>query len=125
MRLDEERLIGLLLAGASIRKAADALGVDEKTIRRRLQTPAFSEKLREARGQLLEGAISALAGLTNRAVRELGRLLRSHDARIRLKAASTILLSHAKTAEVVDLKNDITELKRFVEVQYPRRARLS
>jgi hypothetical protein len=108
-------LINALLVTPSIQKAAESLGLNEKTVRRTLDDPDFQRELRKHCRKLVQGTVarlqqhSAMAGLT------LARLLHSESERIKLGAARTILQLAVKGVEVQDLEARIEELERLAQ----------
>lgn len=71
--------LGFLLEGCSILETARRTHVNEKTVRRWLNTPEFSHQLKEGERQLLEGVGRRLLGSAERAVSVLIELLETPD----------------------------------------------
>ena len=108
-----EEAIAALLAQPTIVEAARAVGVWEKTLRRWLQDPAFASSYRAARRQVTENALLALQRAAGEAVATLSRNLQPPTpASVQVRAALGILDQTFKAVELLDLQNDIAELKQ-------------
>lgn len=80
-------LLGALATGATYEEAAQAAGLSERTVRRRMADDDFRARLWEARSIYLNRALGRLAERSVDAVETLAALLRSESEQIRLKAA--------------------------------------
>lgn len=67
----DERLIAALLAQPTHRSAAKAAGVSERTLRRRLEDPAFRARVAEASRRTMIDALAGLSRATSIAVTAL------------------------------------------------------
>jgi transposase-like protein len=87
----DEELIRALAAGATVRRAAERAGVDERTVYRRLADPDFRRAVSEARDRTFDSARGQLAGLADRAIETLERLMESDKPSVALGAAKAVL----------------------------------
>jgi hypothetical protein len=115
-----ELAIASLLDRPTIAEAAEAVGVDESTLRTWLKDPTFRDAYRQARAAILERTVSRLLAATVKAVEALERNLDAARAADQLKAASLILEHARRGVEVLDLVEEVQELKaRVAEVGRP------
>src|SRR5690349_18421062 len=83
--------IEALVRAPRIEAAAAMVGIDESTLRRWLQEPAFKARYREARRAVLEDSIARLEQLTASAVEALARNLTCGVPAVEVEAAKAIL----------------------------------
>ncbi len=85
-------LVAALAGGASVQDAASTARVSEATVYRRLREPEFTQRVDEARAELLGQAMARLSAAATAAVTTLVLLLKA-DAppAVRLGAARAIL----------------------------------
>jgi hypothetical protein len=86
-----EAAVAALLTHPTIREAAAAANIDERTLRNWLKDPDFVAAYSEARRELLEHAIGLLQGSIGAAVAKLKKLMKSGNPAIELKAAMAII----------------------------------
>src|SRR2546430_29833 len=84
-------LILALAGGKTVAEAADATGLSERTIFRRLEDADFRRRVSQARGDMLARAVGRLADVSARAVKTLEALLEAEGEFVRLNAAKAIL----------------------------------
>lgn len=108
----QARAIEALLAEPTIAKAADAVGVHERTLRNWMRQPTFSRCFRDARAELLGAAVGRLHGALSEAVHTLRRLQRCDSDSVALGAARAILDNAIRGAEALDLANRVEALER-------------
>ena len=106
-----EQAILALLAHPTIPEAAKACGVGEVTLWRWLQEPAFRDAYRQARRQVLEGAIGSLQQAATEAATTLRALLTADSESVRLGACRAILEQAMKGADLLDLEARIAALE--------------
>ena len=82
-----EQAIAALLAEPTLAAAAGALGVSDRTLRNWLKRSTFRAAYREARRQVVEGAIARLQQATTDAVACLQRNLTCEHAATEVRAA--------------------------------------
>jgi hypothetical protein len=109
-------IVAALAAGTTNQDAAAAAGVGERTVRRRLEDPAFQRQVLDARSALLEQAIGRMAGATTEAADTLRSLLNAESENVRHAAAKTLLELTAKGLEQLDLAARIVQLERSQKV---------
>jgi transposase len=98
-----DRAVAALLTSASIRQAADRAGVGERTLRRWLREPLFTDRLAVAQREAQDVALGEVRGLAGAAVRALRRALTCEQPAVELRAA----------VEVLELGLRLRELERI------------
>jgi hypothetical protein len=115
----DDVLIMALACGATWEAAAQQAGVSKQTVYRRMKEPAFLQRLREHRGDMLKSSSGALAAAVTEAI---GTLLSLQPATIppavRCTAARAILELSLRMHEAVDLETRIAALEKL-SVQRP------
>jgi hypothetical protein len=111
----DDGLVAALAAGASAAAAAEKAGVSERTVRRRLEDPAFRARVDEARADLVRLAVGRLADVGALAGDTLAELVKAGPPAVRLGAARSILEFMLRGAEVDTLARQVSDLKRQVE----------
>lgn len=104
-------LVASLATGATVQAAAKAAGVGARTVHRRLDDPAFRQRVAHARDELVAQAVGRLSEATSSAVTALLDLLDSEMDFARLGAARAILELAAKYREAADLTERIRALE--------------
>ena len=107
----EEQAILALLTHPTIPEAAAACGVGEATLWRWMQEPEFRDRYRQARRQVLEGAIASLQQAAGEAAATLRALLTAESETVRLGACRAILEQATKGADLLDLEARIAALE--------------
>ncbi len=111
-------LIAALAGGATILDAAEQGGVNERTVRRRLEDADFKRQVNAARAELIAAAVGKLAGASTKAVETLEDLLDEPTApAVRLGSARAILELGAKLREGLELEVRIAELEARLSQQ--------
>jgi hypothetical protein len=106
------RLIELLARGESQANAARQTGLSDRTIRRRLDDPAFRQQVDEFRAQMLESASGRLADLLDQALDTLADLMtHSGPPAVRLQAAKCVFESALKYREAASLEQRLLALE--------------
>lgn len=103
--------LGSLMADGSIRKAAKAANVSERTLYRWLKMPAFAAVYRDLRREATQAAVARLQQASSSAADRLVRLLSSSKPAIALQAARTILEFSIKAVELEDLAARLAALE--------------
>lgn len=109
------KLIALLLAGESHVSAAQQVGINDRTVSRWQNDPAFKAELDRQRRQLAQQALASLQGLADRAVARLGRLIDSQSESVALRACQFVLEQAREHIELHDLAERITDLETMTE----------
>jgi hypothetical protein len=110
----QERAIASLLSTASVRKAAIAAQIPERTLYRWMQEDNFRQVYRDARLSVLDTATMKLREATGAAVDTLRELLSSPQHQVKLGAARTILEMAYKSAELGEIQERLEELETAV-----------
>jgi hypothetical protein len=112
----DEQLLLALAAGASVTAAAGQAGVSERTVRRRLEDPAFKARVGEVRGEMVRAAVGRLATLGTLAADELSRLIRHGDGDgVKLGACRAVLGYMLAGHGNETLARQVEELRRQLE----------
>jgi hypothetical protein len=104
-----------LLSKPTIREAAEAAGVGERTLRGWLRQPKFLRLYRRLRRQAVETALGRLQEMAGDAVKTLKDLLDCDHAPSRVRAADLVLGYSLRGVEVADLAEELEGLRRELE----------
>src|SRR5262249_6596386 len=110
----QEVAVAALLSEPTIKRAAERVGVGEKTLRLWLDDPGFKRSFAEARRQILTVAVARLVDGTSEAVTTLREALTTEKASDRIAAARTLLDQALKATELLDLNNKVAELEQLL-----------
>ena len=115
MAVPDEKLIAALLNHGTIKQAAAAAGVSERTMYDRMNSGEFKELYKAAKADLIRGAVFSLNGKLQEAIDTIAGIMadESTNAAIRLQAAQTILNTAGKFAE--RLQADEKDIERQIE----------
>lgn len=106
------QLLMALACGATIDGAARQAGVSEKTVRRRINDPAFKGELQKLRGEMLQRTVGQLTAASTEAVRTLVLLQQpSNPGTVRLGAARAVLEVGMKIREAADFEVRLAALE--------------
>jgi hypothetical protein len=108
----KEAAISALLSKPTVKAAAAAVPLDEKTLRRWLQEPAFADAYRVARLQVFQAAIGLLQRLAGRAAAALGKNLKAPREQDQIRAAALILQLGRDGIELEDLARRVEALEK-------------
>ncbi len=111
----QRRAVEALVSTGSRREACRAAGIAPRTLYRWLKQSAFCEALGKAQEQALADLRSRLLALAGRAGDVLEASMRADDARLRLRAADTVLSRLLQVYEAVELTQRVEKLERIVE----------
>lgn len=111
---NRQEAVALALAGGqTVRDAAKATDVGERTIHRWLaEDAAFRRRVSELRDAMYSAAVGRLADLTGTAAEVLGELLESQADNVRLAAARTILEQAVRMHDHADLLRRLDALEQ-------------
>ncbi len=115
----DEALAVALAIGNTLRDAAFAIGIGERTAARRWADPEFRRRVSELRGEMVGRALGRMADGMSEAADELRRLLAARSEAVRLGAARSLLELAVKLRESVELEHRLQTL----EAQAPGKAR--
>ena len=111
----DDRLVIELAAGRSIPDAARVVGCSEKTVDRRLASPAFRARVEQARRESFDAAAARLAAVATAAVAALAHLMHSADTdAARVSAARAVLTLALPWRGAVDVEAQLAELREQV-----------
>jgi hypothetical protein len=108
----QQRAVLALRSEASVRKAADASGIKERTIYNWLKTPDFDAAYREARREAVKQGIARLQHGTSAAVGVLFNPMANGTPAVKLGAARTVLEMGIKVLEIEDLAVRLEALEK-------------
>jgi hypothetical protein len=118
----DEALALALASGQTLRDAAAATGIGERTATRRWADTAFRRRVAELRGEMVGQAAGKMAGAMTAAVDTLRQLLDAGTPpAVRLGAARTMLELAVKLRESVELEARIAALEQRRERESKRR----
>jgi hypothetical protein len=100
-----------LAAGQTVRDAARAAGIGERTAGRRLADPAFRRRVCELRAEMVQRALGKMADGMAEAADTLRQLLRAEGESVRLGAARSILELGNKLRESAELEERLAALE--------------
>jgi hypothetical protein len=113
-RKADERLFQEIVAGTSLRRAAELAGVCERTAQRRWADPDFRARVQEEREQVHCEVVGKLTMLMTEALDALKSVLGNDNVRLRLSAARSVLkFGHQfalQTAELGKLEQTLARL---------------
>lgn len=112
----DDRLAMALARGMTQAAAARLVGLNERTVRRKLEGREFKSLVAELRSRMVSEAVGLLAADSAPAVKRLRRLVRSKDESIQLQAIKLVVQALVKLGSFADLNDRMTELEaRLVE----------
>ncbi len=110
----DEALAVALASGATLRDAAAAAGIGERTATRRWADAAFRRRVAALRGELVGGAMGKLSANMGAAADKLRELLSSESDSVQLAAARAILQLGVVLREATEIEERLGELERQV-----------
>jgi transposase-like protein len=115
----DEALALALAAGQTLRDAAQAVGIGERTATRRWADADFRRRVADLRGAMVERAMGRMADAMTEAADTLRQLLHAEAESVRLGAARGILELAIKLREsvenaaaIADIESKLAELER-------------
>lgn len=115
--LADENIVSALLSNGTIKKAAAALGVSDRTIYERMRDSNFLELYKSAKADIVRQAVKTLNENTAAAVRVIADIMNDKEvnAATRLQAANAILNNVGKFADRLNEaeQETINEHNRF------------
>jgi len=112
----DEKLIAELAAGKSIREAAEAAGIAERTAHRRLADAGFKVRIMEARASAVASATAQLLSGMGKASSVLNLLLASSDPNIQHRAAVKLIELSVKLNTITEMERRLEQLERFLSI---------
>jgi hypothetical protein len=107
----DDALALALASGGTLRGAAEAADVAERTAARRWADPVFRRRVSDLRGELVGRALGKLADGMSDAAATLRELLAAESASVRLGAARALLELGVKLRESVELEQRLQALE--------------
>ncbi len=117
MRKGDAVLIARLAAGATVRDAADAAGIAERTAYRRLELVDFRREVSATRRRFLAEVVGKLADAGTEAADTLRDLLSARSENVRHASARSIIELSQRLSESVELEERVAELEARIEAQ--------
>jgi predicted ArsR family transcriptional regulator len=109
-------LLVQLAGGASIKQAAEAVGISERTARRRMKDDVFVARLEELRQRCFERALDRLGQLGTAAVDTLESLLDAAvSPTVRLGAARAVLEYGLRLRDEIELEERLRALEEKMQ----------
>ncbi len=114
---NREKAISALLSSPSIPKAAQKVGVGEKTLFRWLQIESFKKAYLKARREIVNQAIAQIQGGMSEAVKTLKNVMHNKKApaSARVSAAKAMLDMGLKAVEIDELEGRIEVLENTLK----------
>ncbi len=113
--VSNELLLISLACGSTIEAAAAKAGLSKRTVNRRLEDPAFRQKLQEFRANMLERASAMLGAAAMEAVKTLlGLMERSIPHSTRLGAARAVIELGLKLRDLLEVEQRLSALEKAV-----------
>jgi hypothetical protein len=107
----DDALLLALAGGQTVRDAARAAGVGERTAGRRLAEPGFRRRVAELRAEMVQRALGKLTDALTEAADTLRQLLKAQAESVRLGAARSLLELTVKVRESVELEARLQALE--------------
>jgi len=111
----DEALALAVASGQTLRDAAQAAGIGERTASRRWADPAFRRRVSELRDDMVQRSLGRMADGMTEAADVLRQLLAAESESVRLGAARSLLELGVKLRESVELEEEIGELGEIIE----------
>jgi hypothetical protein len=108
----DDALAAELAAGKTVRDAATAAGVAERTAFRRMTDSNFKARVSALRGDMVATAAGRLADGMGEAAGVLRALLADGDVNVRHRAAVKLLELGLKVVEMAELQRRVDDLER-------------
>lgn len=121
----QENAIVALLNEPSVAKAAQASGLNQKTIHRWLDEPVFSRAYRKARRESFAQAVAATQRYAPVAVQTLAKIMADPtlSASARVSAATALLKFSRESIELDDLATRVDDLEKSMKQEAEQKPR--
>ena len=107
-----EELAVKIAGGATVRAAADELGIPERTAYRQSGSPEFKSRVSAIRSEMTSQAVGELSAAASEAVATIRELLAStNEPSVRLNAAKAILNALGPLSELGELRERLAALE--------------
>jgi hypothetical protein len=111
----DEALALALAGGQTLRDAAAAVGIAERTAHRRWADADFRRRVTELRGDMVSRSLGKMADGMTEAAGVLRQLLAAQSESVRLGAARSLLELGVKLRESVELEERLAALEKMKE----------
>lgn len=111
----KQEAISALLVHPTIEKAAQAVGIREKTLWRWLQIPEFDSAYEEARNRVLAQTIGLLHKATGVAVTTLMKNLKCGVPSVEVRAAVAVLDQTFRAREILELEARLNAIEEMLK----------
>jgi HEAT repeat protein len=111
----DEALALTLASGQTLRDAAAAVGVSERTAARRWGDPSFRQRVAELRTDMVQRSLGRLADGMSEAADVLRQLLAAKSESVRLGASRSMLELGVKLREAVELEQRIATIENQLQ----------
>ena len=114
MRITDEQIVSALLATESNRKAAQKLGITERSLYRRLQSEELQLKLRDSQNALVKEAVAKMRKKLSAATDVFVRIMTDENAALQTRcyAADLLQKNFLKLSERSDILDRLDRLER-------------
>lgn len=115
--IPDEVIVAELLNSVSIRAAAKKLGLQERTIYKRMKQPKFDKLYANARKEVVEQATARLQNFANQAVSCLALIMAKDETadQVRINAADCLLRYCLKFSEKSDITDKLDQLEAALD----------
>jgi hypothetical protein len=111
-RKEDVALVLALACGATVEAAAHQCELSDRTVYRRLEDPAFRNRVQEARAEIVQRSAGMLTAAATKAVQTLLSLQKEGvSPNVRLGAARAVLEIGIKVREITDLEARLAALE--------------
>jgi hypothetical protein len=110
----DEALALALAGGQTLRAAAEAAKIAERTATRRMADPAFRRRVTELRGDMVQRSLGRMAEGMSEAADVLRQLLAARSESVRLGAARSLLELGVRLRESVELEQRMRDLEEHM-----------
>jgi hypothetical protein len=114
-RMADRVLMASLAAGKTTQDAAEAAGVSERTVFRRLEQPEFRQNMITLRERMVDDLTSRLADASSKAFEKLQTLLTAESEFVQLGAARTILDQMLRLRNMVEFESRLTRVEELCD----------
>ncbi len=111
----QERVALLLASGRTIKGAAKASEVGERTAHEWLEKPEYVAYIAELRGKILSRTLGIMVKATTKAARKLATLLDDDNPAIQLRAAMALLDGTTRLRDHTEIEARMLEIERQVK----------
>ena len=115
----DELLAAELASGKTVRDAAAAVEIGERTAFRRLEDPEFRRRVTELRAGLVRDAAGKLAANMGQAADKLAELIGNADPDVALKAAVKVIELSMKAVQLTELEGRLADLEERLGEREP------